>query len=60
VLQERWLPWKAGLYDLEVVSPWGRYFQMGGLAYDIVRVEDNRLDLFLFLFSFIFLFWTYD
>ena len=38
------------MYDLEVVSPWGRYFQMGGLAYDIVRVEDNRLDLFLFYF----------
>jgi len=22
------------LYDLEVVSPWGRYFRTGGLAYD--------------------------
>ena len=21
-------------YDLKVVSPWGRYFQTGGLAYD--------------------------
>jgi len=29
-----WLPWKADLYDLEVVSPWGHYFWTGGLAYD--------------------------
>jgi len=27
-------PWKAGLYDSEVVSPQGRYFQTGGLAYN--------------------------
>ena len=26
-----------GLYDLEVVPPWGRYFQTGGLAYDIAK-----------------------
>jgi len=25
VLREGWPPWKAGLYDLEVVSPWGHY-----------------------------------
>jgi len=25
---------KVGLYDLEVVSPWGHYFWTGGLAYD--------------------------
>jgi len=31
---ERWLPWKAGLYDSEVVPLQGRYFQTGGLAYD--------------------------
>jgi len=24
----------VGLYDLEVVSPWGCYFWTGGLAYD--------------------------
>jgi len=29
------LPWKAGLYDLEVVSPQGHYFQTVGLVYDI-------------------------
>jgi len=34
MLRERWLLWKAGLYDLEVVSLWGRYFWTGGLAYD--------------------------
>jgi len=26
---------KVGLYDSEVVSPQGRYFQTGRLAYDI-------------------------
>jgi len=33
-LQERWPPWKAGLYDLEVTSLQGCSFQMSGLAYD--------------------------
>ena len=36
MLQERWPPWKAGLYDLEVVSPWECYFQTGGLVYDSI------------------------
>ena len=31
---ERWLPWKAGLYDLEVVPPQGHYFWTGRLIYD--------------------------
>ena len=34
MLRERWPPWKAGLYDLEVVLPWECYFQTGRLAYD--------------------------
>jgi len=34
MLRERWLLWKAGLYDLEVVSPQGHYFWTGGLVYD--------------------------
>ncbi len=34
MLQERWLPWKVGLYDLEVVSRRGCYFQTCGLAYN--------------------------
>jgi len=34
VLQERWPPWKAGLYGSEVVSLQGRCFQTGGLVYD--------------------------
>jgi len=38
----------VGLYGSEVVSPWGRCFQTGGLAYDIVeevlrRLEENDL-----------------
>ena len=36
MLQERWPPWKAGLYDLEMVSPQGHYFWMGELAYDSI------------------------
>ena len=36
MLRERWLLWKAGLYDLEVVSPQGCYFRTGGLAYNIM------------------------
>ena len=39
MLQERWLQWKAGLYNLEMISPWGCNFQMGGLAYDIVAIN---------------------
>ena len=27
-------PGSAGLYVLEVVSPWEHYFQIGGLAYN--------------------------
>jgi len=34
MLQEMWPPWKAGLYDSEVVSLWECYFQTGRLAYD--------------------------
>jgi len=34
MLQERWPPWKAGLYNLEIISLWGYNFQMGGLAYN--------------------------
>ena len=34
MLQERWPPWKAGLYDSEMVSLWGRYFQTDGLVYN--------------------------
>jgi len=41
VLRERWLPWKAGLYDLEVISPWGCYFWTSGLAYDISSNPDT-------------------
>ena len=33
---ERWLLWKVGLYDLEVVPPWEHYFQTGELAYDSI------------------------
>ena len=36
MLQERWLSWKAGLYDLEVVLPQECYFWTGGLAYDSI------------------------
>ena len=32
---------KVALYDLEVVSPWRCYFQIGGLAYDILKKEDG-------------------
>jgi len=34
ILQERWPPWKACLYNLEMISPWGCNFWMDGLAYD--------------------------
>ena len=34
MLQERWPPWKAGLYGSEVVSPRGHCFRTGGLVYD--------------------------
>jgi len=34
MLQERWLPWEAGLYNLEMISLQGCNFQTGGLAYD--------------------------
>ena len=37
MLRERWPLWKAGLYDLEVVSLRGHYFRTGGLAYDSTR-----------------------
>jgi len=40
MLQERWPLWKAGLYDLEVISPQGRYFQIGGLAYDTSSLQE--------------------
>ena len=34
--EKGWLPWKAGLYDLGVVSPWGCYFWTDKLAYDTI------------------------
>ena len=34
MLQERWPLWKAGLYDLEMISPQGCNFWTGGLVYD--------------------------
>jgi len=34
MLREKWPLWKAGLYGLEVVLPWGCCFWTGGLAYD--------------------------
>ena len=34
MLQERWPPWKAGLYNLEMISLHGCNFWMCGLAYD--------------------------
>jgi len=40
MLQERWLPWKAGLYNLEMISLQGCNFQMGRLAYDTVPEVD--------------------
>ena len=40
---ERWPPWKAGLYDSEVVSLWGHYFWTGGLAYDSFQIIHNYL-----------------
>jgi len=39
MLRERWPPWKAGLYGLEVVSLRGRYFWTGGLVYDSVAIK---------------------
>jgi len=33
------------LYDLEVVSPWGCYFQIGGLAYDTIKECDYYKNL---------------
>ena len=39
MLWERWLPWKAGLYDLEVISLWGYYFWTSGLVYDKLQVS---------------------
>jgi len=43
MLLERWLPWKAGLYGLEVVSPQGRCFRAGGLVYDNLSQFDFTL-----------------
>jgi len=34
---------KVAFHDLEVVSPWGRYFQTGGLAYDTLKKEDGLI-----------------
>jgi len=42
VLQERWLLWKAGLYDLEVVPLRECYFWMGGLVYDS-KIGDKHM-----------------
>ena len=39
MLQERQLPQKTGLYDLEVISLWECYFRTGGLAYDKLQVS---------------------
>ena len=44
MLRERWLPWKAGLYILEVTSPQGCSFQMSGLAYDILTENTTFLE----------------
>jgi len=41
MLRERWPLWKAGLYVLEVTSPWGCNFQTGGPAYDKGRYKDK-------------------
>jgi len=34
---------KVGLYDLEMVSPWGCYFRTGGLAYDRLTMTPTGL-----------------
>jgi len=43
MLQERWLPWKVGLYGFEVVSSWGRYFWTGGLVYDNYDIHNKNV-----------------
>ena len=42
MLRERWPPWKAGLYNLEMISPWGCNFWMSGLAYNTTTIYNNR------------------
>ena len=41
MLQERWLPWKTGLYVLEVTSLQECSFWMSGLAYDTIAIYIN-------------------
>ena len=40
MLQERWLLWKADLYNLEMILLQGCNFQMGRLVYNIVSEVD--------------------
>ena len=42
MLQERWLPWKTGLYNWEVISLQECNFQTDGLAYDKRRVRSRK------------------
>jgi len=45
MLQERWPLWKAGLYNLEMISPQRCNFQMGRLAYDKTIINEILQDL---------------
>ena len=48
MLQERWLPWKVGLYGLEVVSPQVRCFWTSELVYDMFQalVDSKFVDTY--------------
>jgi len=41
MLQERWLPWKVGLYTWEMISLCGCDFWMGKLAYDSLNIFEE-------------------
>ena len=43
MLRERWPLWKAGLYDLEMISPRECNFRMSGLAYDTCTFNKDLL-----------------
>ena len=41
MLQGRWLLWKVGLYNSEMISSWGCNFWMGELVYNIFPISHS-------------------
>ena len=43
MLRERWLLWKAGLYNWEMILLWECNFWTDGLAYDSIPLSELSL-----------------